>query len=80
MAEPAAAPVTTPALLTVATAVLLEDQVTVLFVAVAGSTVAVRVVVAPIFTVAVVGATDTPVTGTNTEVTVTAELAVKPPL
>lgn len=65
MAEPLATPVTTPRLLTVAMAGLLEDQVTVLLVALAGRTVAVSRVVAPTFTVAVVGATVTPVGGTS---------------
>ena len=54
---PLAMPVTTPEPFTVATAGLLEDHVTVLLDAVAGATVAARVVVEPAFTVAVVGAT-----------------------
>ena len=55
---------TIPAVLTVAIAVLLDDQVTFLLVAFEGATVAVNVVVAPATTLAVVGETVTPVTAT----------------
>ena len=79
-AVPLATPVTTPELLTVAMAVLLEDQVTVLLVAVEGATVAVRAEVPPTLTVAEVGVTETPVTGIVTLLTVMVELAVKLPL
>lgn len=47
VAEPAALAVTTPEEETVATDVLLDDQVTALLVALEGETVAVRVVVLP---------------------------------
>src|SRR5262245_40381107 len=56
-ALPAATPVTKPLEFTVATLGLLEVQVTVLFVAFAGETVAVSVVVAPAAIVAEPGAT-----------------------
>ena len=59
-AVPSATPLTTPPL-TVATAVLLDVQVTVLSVAFEGATVAVSFVVFPSTTVAVVGETVTPV-------------------
>jgi hypothetical protein len=65
VALPAATPDTTPAELTVATAVLLELHVTLLLVALVGTTVAVNVVVEPTFTLTDVGATVTPVTGTS---------------
>jgi hypothetical protein len=65
VALPAATLVTTPAVFTVAMAVLLLDQVTLLLVALVGATVAVNVVVEPTFTLAVVGNTATPVTGTS---------------
>jgi hypothetical protein len=54
VAEPADTAVTMPLLLTVATDVLLLLQVTFLFVAFVGSTVAERVTVLPILSVAVV--------------------------
>ena len=54
VAEPGDLAVTSPLLLTVATAVLLDDQVTVLLVALAGSTVAVSCRVLPSVTVALV--------------------------
>ncbi len=74
VAVPAATAVTRPAVLTVATAVLLLLHVTFLLVALAGATVAVNCCVEPIFTVAVVGLTVTPVTTTG--VTVMALVAV----
>jgi hypothetical protein len=57
-------PVTNPLALTVATAVLELDQVTVLLVALSGATVAVSCVVAPTAMDADVGVTLTPVTAT----------------
>ena len=60
IAEPAFTPVTTPALLTVATLVLLEDQLTALFVAADGKTVAVSCRVLPSTSDVVFGATETP--------------------
>ena len=64
VAVPAATPVTTPAVLTVATLLLLVLQVTFLLVAVLGNTVGTNVVVPPIAIDALVGNTVTPVTGT----------------
>jgi len=61
--DPTALPVTTPVALTVATAVFDEAHVTVLFVAVAGNTVAVSVVDAPMMTDTDSGLTTTDVTG-----------------
>ena len=76
VALPAAFAVTTPEVETVATDVLLEDQVTVLFVAFEGDTVAVRVCVSP----TVIDSDDlfklTLVTETVAAVTVTAQVAV----
>jgi hypothetical protein len=63
VAEPVATPVTTPAVLTEATALFEVVHVTALFVALEGRTVAVKLVVAPMFTLAEVGLTVTPVTG-----------------
>lgn len=54
VAEPALIPVTTPLLLTVATDVLLERHVTVLLVALVGSTVAVSCILSPSVMVALV--------------------------
>ena len=54
VAVPAEIPVTTPLLFTVATAVLLERHVTVLLVALVGSTVAISWVVLPSVMVALV--------------------------
>jgi hypothetical protein len=68
VALPADTPVTTPDELTVATALLLVLQVTDLFVALDGNTVAVSCCVPPTFNDAVVGDTLTPVTGTFTPV------------
>jgi hypothetical protein len=66
VALPTATAVTTPAELTVAIAVLLLDQVTLLLVALLGATVAANVVVPPILViVAEVGETVTPVTDTT---------------
>jgi hypothetical protein len=64
VAEPAATPVTTPEELTVAMLLLLLDQLTPLFVALEGATVAVSVVVEPTPTLTAVGLTVTPVTAT----------------
>lgn len=64
VADPAETPVTTPLLLTVATAVLLDAKLTDLSVASVGLTVAVNAVVAPTFTLAVAGVRDTPDTVT----------------
>ena len=69
-AVPADTPVTTPPA-TVATAELLVDHETVLFVAFAGATVSVRVVVPPISTESADLSSDTPVTGTFCAVYVT---------
>ena len=78
VAEPAATAVTSPDELTVATELLLVDQFTFLFEAFDGATVAVNCCVAPTFTVADVGDTVTPVTGTLVVVTVIALVAVLP--
>jgi hypothetical protein len=64
VAVPAATAVTTPLELTVATEVLLLLHVTLLLVAFAGDTVAVKVAVWPTVKLNVVGDTVTPVTGT----------------
>ncbi len=64
VAVPTATPVTRPELLTVAKEVFDELQVTVLFVAFEGATVAVSCWVAPTLIEAVVGLTVTPVTAT----------------
>jgi len=72
---PTATPVTVP-LLTVAMAVLLLIQVTFLFVALAGSNVAVRVSVPPTDTVVEVLFNETPVTGKLVFDTVTTHVAV----
>ena len=61
--------------LTVATAVLLLNQITFLFVAFSGITVDVSVSVSPVFSVAVVWFSVTPVTGTEVT-TVTAQVSV----
>jgi hypothetical protein len=66
VALPAATPETTPPL-TVATLVFEEDQVTFLFVASLGETVAVRFVVEPTATLAVEAERLTPVTATEAE-------------
>src|SRR4051794_15394156 len=76
VALPAATPVTRPLLFTVAMAALLVDQDTVLLVALEGETVAVNCCVPPAITVADVGDTATPVTGTFTVVTVKELVAV----
>jgi hypothetical protein len=76
VAVPCATPLTNPLALTVATEVLLELQLTVLFVAFDGDTVAVNCVVEPTFTDAVVGDTLTPVTATVPTLTVIADVAV----
>ncbi|MBT9166588.1 MAG: hypothetical protein DDT25_01279 [Chloroflexi bacterium] len=65
VAWPAATPVTRP-LTTVATVVLPDVQVTALFVAFSGATVAASCRVVPMLTVASAGVTVTPVTGTTT--------------
>jgi hypothetical protein len=76
VALPKATPVTKPVELTVATDALLVLHVTFLFVAFEGATVAVNCVVAPTFTLALVGDTVTPVTGTVVLLTVMALVAV----
>ena len=76
VAVPAARAVTTPELLTVATVVLLELQVTFLFVAVLGLTVAVKLSVPPTVNAALFLFSVTPVTGTVAAVTVTTQVAV----
>jgi len=77
--EPVPTPVTTPALLTVAIVVFPELQLTPLFVALLGATVAVKVTVEPILTVAVAGAMVTPVTGDEQQVTAIDATAVFAP-
>ena len=79
MALPSATAVTTPVWSTVATAVSLEDHVTVLLVALAGATVAVRVPVWPGLSGVSHRVRETPVTGTADVSTVTAQAAVLPP-
>ena len=80
VASPAPTACTTPASDTVAIASLDEDQVTFLFVASAGATVAVRVMSAsPTARESVLGDTVTPVTATVAALTVTAHVAVKLP-
>ena len=64
VAVPAVTPVTKPDALTVATAVLLDDQVTFWSEAFDGATVAVSCCVKPAAMLAVVGLTETPVTAT----------------
>ena len=76
VALPFATAVTTPLAFTVATAVLSEAQVTVLFVALSGNTMAVRLPVCPGFSDRVAGATLNPVTEVLTS---TAQVAVLPP-
>ena len=66
VADPKATPVTRPVELTVATAVLPELQLTALFVAFAGDTVAVNCVVADGTIDTLAGLMETPVTGTVT--------------
>ncbi len=78
-AEPAATPDTTPTALTVATEVLLEDQFTFLLVALAGDTVADKVVVFPLLRVSEVGETLTLETATEVLVTFTVAVAVLAP-
>jgi hypothetical protein len=79
VADPATTPVTSPLELTVATLVLLEVHVTLLFVAFDGATVAVNWTVPPTLMDALVGATLTPVTETVVVLTVIADVAVNPP-
>ena len=79
VAEPAAFAVTTPVDNTVATEVLLDDQVTVLSVALDGDTVAIRVWVSPTSIVNDVLFRLTPVTGIAAAVTVTTQEAFLPP-
>lgn len=78
-AVPGETPVTNPVPSTVATAVLLEFQLTVFIVAFSGATVAVNCCVAPVMKEAVVGDTVTLLTGTMEDVTVTSAVAVKLP-
>jgi hypothetical protein len=68
VAEPDATAVTSPLVLTVAIALLLVDQLTVLLVALVGATVAVSWVVPPTVKDAVVAFKVTPVTGTVDDV------------
>ena len=79
VALPAALAVTTPEAETVATSVLLDDQVTSLFVAFSGVTVAVSVAVSPSVRVNEVLSRLTPVTETVFALTVTTQSAVLPP-
>ena len=76
---PAVTAVTNPVELTVAIAVLLDDQVTFLFVAVVGATVAVSCVVAPVVMLAVGGVTLTPVTRIEALLVVITNVAVSAP-
>ena len=76
VAEPADLAVTTPEVDTVATDVLLEDQVTVLLVALEGETVAERVAVLPSSRLNEVLSNETPVTETVAFLTVTEQEAV----
>jgi len=78
VAVPAALPVTVPPF-TVAMPVLLLDQVTVLFVALLGATVATSVSDAPTLIEVTVLLSVTPVTGTLVVFTVTTHVAVLPP-
>ena len=73
---PAAIPVASPLLLTVATDVLAELQLTVLLVAFEGETVAVSCLFAFTEMLADVGLTVTPVTGTVAGLTVKVQTAV----
>ena len=75
VAVPADLAVTTPEVETVATDVLLEDQVTALFVALEGETVAVMVAVLPSSRLNEVLSNDTPVTETVAGLTVTTQVA-----
>ena len=77
VAVPAATAVTRPLVFTVAIAVLLDDQLTVLLVALLGAMVGVSCWVPPTATEAVVGLMVTPVTGTLVVLTVIADVAVK---
>ena len=79
VAVPADFAVTTPDVETVATAVLLDDHVTDLFVALEGEIEAVRDDVSPTAIDRDVLLMETPVTGTAVDVTVTIQLAVNPP-
>ena len=79
VAEPTVLAVTTPELDTVATLVLLEDQVTFLFVELDGATVAVRVSVSPGARVNEVLSSVTPVTEITFAVTVNEQVAFLPP-
>lgn len=76
---PAETPVTSPDVLTVAAPVFDDVQVTLLFVAFEGNTVAVSCWVFPLTILAEAGVTLTPVTGTVVVVTVIVLVAVKPP-
>lgn len=77
VAVPAATAVTRPLVFTVAIAVLLDDQLTVLLVALLGAMVAVSCCVPPTETDAVVGIMVTPVTGMLVALTVIADVAVR---
>ena len=77
-AVPADLAVTTPELLTEATEELEDVQVTVLFVALEGVTVAVRVAVSPTARLRVLGVTVTPVGRISLAATVTLQVAVFP--
>ena len=79
VALPAATAVTVPLFETVATEVLLEVHVTVLFAASLGVTVAVRLPVAPTLSVSVVGLSVMPVTAIVWVLTLTLQVLLKPP-
>ena len=76
VAVPTPTAVTSPEELTVATDVSLEDQVTLLLVAVVGFIVAASCVVPPVFNVIAVLLSDTLLTGILLPVTVTVQVAV----
>ena len=78
VAVPAATAVTKPLAFTLAIPLLLLLQLTFLFVALEGATVAVSCCVPPTLSVAEVGLTLTPVTGTLEVFTVTEHVAVLP--
>ena len=79
VAEPSFRAVTSPSSFTVAIVSSEEDQLTILLVAVAGRTVAVRLPFPPSFRERVAGATVTPVTAISPSTTVSVHEAVLPP-
>ena len=79
VALPGANAVTSPLALTLATEALSEDQVTSLFVASAGSTVALMVALSPTSSVSVSRLRSTPDTGMTISTTVTVQVSLLPP-